>query len=139
MKKIPPKKGEVVKKVAKTLAKVVGKGLVVGGGVAALGLGMAGCESTPPGNSNLIVLSGEIVESKSGINPYDNAIVTFYSVDIDGNKETIEKYIYAYPKFQATNFDLQVGAWVEFIESDASRESNRIGERNIITINQRQI
>jgi hypothetical protein len=104
-----------------------------------LGLVFVGCESTPPGNSNLIVLNGEIVESKSGINPYDNAIVTFYGVDTDGNKETIEKYIYAYPKFQAANFDLVVGAQVEFIESDANRESNRIGERNIITINQRQI
>jgi hypothetical protein len=104
------------------------------------GLVFAGCESTPSAAySNFIVLNGEIVEANPGINPFDSEVVTFYGIDTDGNKDTVEKYIFAYPKFQANNPDLQIGANVVFRESDYNRAANRIGENNIIAIDQRQL
>ncbi|MDR1220537.1 MAG: hypothetical protein LBK73_13140 [Treponema sp.] len=106
----------------------------------AFGLVLAGCESTPSAAySNFIVLNGEIVEAKPGIDPFNGAVVTFYGVDLDGNKDTVEKHIFAYPKFQANNPDLQIGADVVFKESDYNRASGIIGDSHIIAINQKQV
>jgi hypothetical protein len=93
MKKISPRMGEVAKEVARTLTKVVGKGLAVGGGLAALGFGMAGCESTPTVATQ--TLEGPVV------NYYDDKApngkpATYFIVDTDGNLETTadQKYLF---------------------------------------------
>jgi hypothetical protein len=88
MKNISPNMGEAAKKAAKVLAKVVGRGLSVGGGVAVLGLGMAGCEITPAVPTQII--SGVIVDSYHGNNNISGNTGTYYVVDQDRNPETKE-------------------------------------------------
>jgi hypothetical protein len=135
MKKISPRMGEVAKEVAKTLAKVVGKGLAVGGGLAALGLGMAGCESTPPAPAPVAqTFEGPVVDiynSSSFAGNPRKAIV----VDTDGNLETTadQKHILASDEYMAAHPSLITGVTVRF-SWDQSDVRDGIGSANRIIL-----
>jgi hypothetical protein len=127
MKKIFPKKGEVAKEVAKTLAKVVGRSLAISGGVAALGFGIAGCESAPPAPVvPTQVINGVIVDSYHGNSYISGNTGTYYIVDQDGNIETKEdqKLFYVGDTVSSKYPGIKVGAEIVF-RWDA--ESERLG------------
>jgi hypothetical protein len=118
--------GEVVKKVAKTLAKVIGKGLAIGGGVAALGLGMAGCESTPAVATQ--TLEGPVV------NYYDDKApngkpATYIVVDTDGNLETTadQKHIGMLVEHAQQNPALKQKGTIVRFKWDAYNQNRGIG------------
>jgi hypothetical protein len=131
MKKISPRTGGVAKEVARTLAKVVGKGLTIGGGVAALGLGMAGCESTPPAPVvPTQVINGVIVDSYHGNSYISGNTGTYYVVDQDRNIETKEdqRLFYVGDTVSSKYPGIKVGAEIVF-RWDA--ESERLGQSSV--------
>jgi hypothetical protein len=106
------KMGEVAKILAKTVGKGLGTGLKIGG-VAALGLGAAGCESTPAVPTQ--VINGVIVDSY-----YGNSAVSgkgnYYVVDQDRNPETKEdqRLFYVYEGNISKYPEINVGAEIIF-------------------------
>ncbi|MDR1218890.1 MAG: hypothetical protein LBK73_04695 [Treponema sp.] len=97
MKKISPKKGEVAKEIAKTLAKVVGKGLAIGGGLAALGFGIAGCEITPVQTAPAVpaqIVTGVIVDSYEGNSVWQSGLKGTYYVVKQTNPPTGEQRLF---------------------------------------------
>jgi hypothetical protein len=136
MKRISPTKGGVAKEVAKTLANVVGKGLAVGGGVAALGLGMAGCESTPSYSNQII--RGVAIDSYQGNDPYiKGKSGTFYVVDQDGNSETKQDQRLFYVGNENRNKypDLQIGSYITFAWTGISEKDGFSNDFNLISVN----
>jgi hypothetical protein len=135
MKKISPRMGRVAKEVAKTLAKVVGKGLAVGGGVAALGLGMAGCESTPAVATQII--NGVIIDSYQGNSAVNGSRGTYYIVDQDGNSETKEDQRLLYVGDYDVNkyLGIQVGSYIAFQWDQYSNKNGYSNPAHIISVN----
>ncbi|MDR1218891.1 MAG: hypothetical protein LBK73_04700 [Treponema sp.] len=140
MKRISPKKGGVAKEVAKTLAKIVGKGLAVGGGVAALGLGIAGCESTPVQTAPTQTLEGPIVNIYKGASTAGDP-ARFVVIDTDGNPETTadQKHIFVYEKDFLRHPELVEGAIARFQWTPFAEQYGNGGFQDIILINNQRV
>jgi hypothetical protein len=139
MKKISSiKMGEVAKNAAKILAKAVGKGLGTGlkiGGMAALGLGAVGCESTPAYSNQII--SGVAIDSYQGNDPYiKGKNGTFYVVDQDGNPETKQDQRLFYVGNENRNKypNLQIGSYITFAWTAVSERDGFSNDFNLISV-----
>ena len=136
MKKISPNMGEVAKNAAKVLTKVVGKGLGTGlkvGATAALGLGAAGCESTPSAPPAKI-FEGPVVDIYNS-SAFDGSPRKAIVVDTDGNLETTadQKHILANNEYMAAHPSLIKGVTVRF-SWDQTDEYYGIGSANRIVL-----
>jgi hypothetical protein len=135
MKKISPKKGGVAKEIARTLAKVVGKSLTVGGGVAALGFGIAGCESTPAVATQ--VINGIIVDSYHGNSYLPGDKGTYYVVDQDRNPETKEdqRLFYVDDGVASRYPGIKVGAEIVFRWDAESEKRGQSSVGDLVSVN----
>ena len=133
--------GEVAKNAAKVLTKVVGKGLGTGlkvGATAALGLGAAGCESTPPAPTQ--TLEGPIVNIYKGASTAGNP-ARFVVIDTDGNLETTadQKHIFVYEKDFLRHPELVEGAIARLQWTPSSERYGNGGFQDIILINNQRV